>query len=106
MRGAPPQVYMSHGAFIPPMVCAGMIPMVQPPPPVNSKSIPPASTASLADTIHQLRDLISKIDLPRTRTAKTATILVEDLRLVHKLSVSACMLLQEWHEGPQLSDIS
>ena len=83
-----------------------MAPTVQPPSPANSKGTPLGTTASLVDTAHQLWDLISKIALPKTRTAKTITILIEDLHLTRRLSAAACTLLSEWHKGPQLSDIS
>ena len=82
----------------------GMAPTVQPPSPANSKGTPLGTTASLVDTAHQLRDLISKIALPKTRTAKTVTISIEDLHLMQRLSAAACM--SEHHKGPQLSDIS
>ena len=80
--------------------------MVQPLSPAKSKGTPSGTTASLVDTAHQLWDLISKIALPKTRTAKTVTILIEDLHLARKLAAAACTLLSERHKGPQLSDIS
>ena len=83
-----------------------MAPMVQPPSPANSKGIPLGTTASLVNTAHQLHDFISKIALPKTRTAKTITILIKDLHLTRKLSTAACTLLSEWHKGLQLSNIS
>ena len=59
-----------------------MAPMVQPSSPANGKGTPLGTTASLVDMAHQLQDLISKIALPKTRTIKTITIVIEDVQLM------------------------
>ena len=87
-----------------------MTPMVLPPPPVVNGAATLESRNSLNITIHKLRDLIFGITLPeiktRTKTAKPAAVTGEVLRLTCDLTASACTLLQEHHNGPQLGDIS
>ena len=59
----------------------GMAPTVQPPPLEQCDAAEPATTSSLVDTIHKLRDLLFKAMLPRASRAKNVNIPVEDLHL-------------------------
>ena len=87
-----------------------MTPTVLPPPPVVNGAATSESRNSLNSTIHKLRDLIFGIALPeiktRTKTAKPVAVTGEVLRLARDLAASACTLLQEHHNGPQLGNIS
>ena len=83
-----------------------MAPMVQPPPPVQNGATELATTTSLIDTIHSLRDLILGIVLPKTDKAKNVAIAVADFQLACSLITSTCASLQAHHENLQLNDIS
>ena len=84
-----------------------MAPTVQPPPPTKNPGVVPTPAASLDDIIHKLYDLIHNIALPRTKTAKTAAIMVEALRTACSLAASACSSLPAAHlENPVLNKVS
>ena len=80
--------------------------MVQPPPLVATSNAESTETISWDDAIQQLYELVHKIALPRIRTAKVATIKVEDLHLVHKLITSTCASRQDHHEDSHLKGIN
>ena len=54
-----------------------MAPTVQPSPQEQNNAKELTSTVSLADTIHDIRDLIFKVAFPKTNKANNATIDVE-----------------------------
>ena len=83
-----------------------MSPPVQPPPLATAGDAKSTKTISLDDAIQQLYDLVHKIVLPRTRTAKVVTITVEDLHLACKLVTSACASRQDRHKELHLKDIN
>ena len=74
-----------------------MAPMVQPPPPVQNVVTESATTASLADTIHSLHNLIFWIALPKTDKAKNVAIAIANFRHACDLITSACSSLQVHH---------
>ena len=85
----------------------GMAPIVQPPPPTKNPSVAPTPAASLNDIIHKLYDLIHNIALPKTKTAKTAAIMVEALHAACSLATSARMSLPTAHlKKPVLNKVS
>jgi hypothetical protein len=94
----------------PPPWMAKMAPTARPPSPpapnVNTEP-EPVTPASLADTIHSLRDLIFRTALPKTDKAKNVTIAITDFRHARNLIASACASLQtHHHDNLQLNDIA
>ena len=83
-----------------------MSPTVQPPPLVTAGDAKSTKTISLDNAIQQLYNLVHKIVLPTTRTAKAVTITVEDLHLARKLVTSAHDSRQDRHEESHLKDIN
>ena len=83
-----------------------MAPTVQPPSSSEDSSPTPDMTASLCNTVQKLRDLVWEIAMPKMKMAKTASITVETLLLARELAGSACALLQDPHEDPQVDNIS
>src|SRR6266481_3092838 len=83
-----------------------MIPMVQPPPSAESTNIGTDTTVAINDTIHKLHHLIFQISLPKTKTTKTATIVVETLLAACGLVTVACSSLLDNQESPMLSKVS
>ena len=83
-----------------------MAPMVQPPSSSEDSSPAPDTTASLCNTVQKLHDLMWEIAMPKTKTAKMASITVETLLLMCELAGSACTLLRDPHEDPRVDNIS
>ena len=86
-----------------------MAPTAQPPPPPaqNVDTEPdPVTPASLANTIHSLRDLIFRTALPKTDKAKNITIAIAEFLHACNLIASTCASLQTHHDNPQINDIT
>ena len=67
------------------------------PPPLSENPCEPPHHVSLASMLSQLKDLIYKISLPKTRGAKTVTLAIETLHNACKLIISACSTLEDPH---------
>src|SRR6266481_9001346 len=83
-----------------------MVPTVQPPAPAQSGNTAHDTTTSIKDAIQSLHDLIFKIALPKTKTAKIATITIEILNLARNLVSTARASLTDQRESPQLRSIN
>ena len=67
---------MELSLHIPFLIPGVPTPTVKPPPPAEDSSISDAKAVSLDDTVHELRDLLFSIALPKTEKAKTAAVTV------------------------------
>ncbi len=83
-----------------------MVPTVQPPASAQSGNTAHDMTTSIEDAIQSLHDLIFKIALPKTKTAKIATITIETLNLAHNLVSTVRASLTDQRESPQLRSIN
>ena len=83
-----------------------MAPTVEPPPPAPNNSADSSVTTSLLKHIHNLHDLLFNIPLPKTKTAKSATIPLEALYRARDLAASACTSLHECCQDPRLDNIN
>ena len=80
--------------------------MVEPPPPAPNNSADSSVTTSLLKHIHNLHDLLFNILLPKTKTAKSATIPLEALYCARDLATLACTSLHECCQDPCLDNIN
>ena len=80
--------------------------MVEPPPLAPNNGVDSSVTTSLLEHIHNLRDLLFNIPLPKTKTAKLATFPLEALYHAHDLAASACTSLHECRQDCHLDNIN
>ena len=83
-----------------------MAPTVEPPPPAPNNGTDSSVTTSLLEHIHNLHDLLFNIPLPKTKTAKSATLPLKALYRAHDLAASACTSLHECCQDPHLDNIN